>query len=219
MISLSSPPLQIMANATLGPKRPYGNHMSSKSICFLGLEKPPQFWNPWWLCNLALGGLTCIFGASAIFTLVIYNISVKYNGIASYNESSEAEYFWKYLPTTGKDPDSPPRHFLLTMVLTVLVILLAFWGQADYSTRLLQPWHNLKKGETADRTIFLDFISPMLPCYWIASLRTRSWGSALTVTGCLVLQTTVGNINDALMECNTGMNAKFLSRKSCPLAS
>ncbi|KAF2138424.1 uncharacterized protein K452DRAFT_338474 [Aplosporella prunicola CBS 121167] len=129
------------------------------------------FWNPIWLGRYVLGTFSILFAALSAAIVVLYCISTSKHGLGTYTKRMEVEYFWKYLPTS------------------VTVLLMAVWGQVDYSTRLLQPWENLRKHTApANRTIFLDLISPMQPVYWASALRHREWAAAITVTVCIALQ-------------------------------
>ncbi|KAK8080984.1 hypothetical protein PG997_008802 [Apiospora hydei] len=102
--------------------------------------------------------------------LGLYIISARNQGLGSTSSTDGIVYLWKYLPTT------------------VIVALLAVWHGIDFSTRLLQPWANLQSGpKTADSTLLLDLLTPILPVMvWTAS-KVKAWPSLLAITAVIVL--------------------------------
>ncbi|KAK8043035.1 hypothetical protein PG994_013518 [Apiospora phragmitis] len=100
-------------------------------------------------------------------------------GLGSTSSTDGIVYLWKYLPTT------------------VIVILLAVWNGIDFSSRWLQPWANLRSGPgTAESTVLLDLLTPMLPVMiWTAS-KLKAWPSLLTIAAVLVLNIITTSVVD-----------------------
>jgi len=87
-------------------------------------------------------------------------------------------------------------YLLSCQVLTtlVLVVVTALWRQVDYASRFLMPWQELRRGPTpAQKSILLDYISPLVPTIFWNAIRNRHWAAAVTTLGWLLLMLTVGD--------------------------
>ncbi|KAK8010068.1 hypothetical protein PG990_009033 [Apiospora arundinis] len=129
--------------------------------------------------------MTVLLVASAAGTLWLYIKSNNEKGLGSISSEWDLVNIWKYLPTV------------------VVVILLAVWHRIDFSTRILQPWANLRKGPaSAEDTVFLDLLTPMLPTLiWTAS-RIKAWPSLITILTVLLMGL-VRALSTGLIQVNT----------------
>lgn len=163
----------------------------------LALIPPPRraYWDPVWLRELTLIALACLFAAVAVAVLALYVVSSRNLGLGAYVGPADLVYLWKYIPSAG---NSHLRLISLRSYVSsddlalVLALLLALWNCTDFTARLLQPWVNLKNGPSAaERTLFLDLISPN----WLAALRSASlmggYVPVLTMVGVALLDITV----------------------------
>lgn len=68
----------------------------------------------------------------------------------------------------------------------------ALWRQVDFANKILMPWEELKAGPSpADKTLLLDYISPILPVsFWIA-IKNRHWAVVISMLGQLLILGTV----------------------------
>ena len=84
---------------------------------------------------------------------------------------STYRYSWTYAPTA------------------VLVCVLAFWRQVDYHCKLMQPWQELSKGQVdAERSILLDYLSPMHTTSLVQAVRHRHAPVAASISGFIILK-------------------------------
>lgn len=108
-------------------------------------EKPNQlkFWNPFWLSPTILISLSSLLTLLSAATIVLWRLSVQDHGFELLTTN---HYAWTYGPTA------------------VLTIIMSIWTQIAYCAKLLQPWQELKRGPTsAEQSVLLDYISPILP--------------------------------------------------------
>jgi hypothetical protein len=74
------------------------------------------------------------------------------------------------------------------------MIAISLWRNVDFANRQLAPWHELQKGpSSADRTLFLDYISTTMPRYLLAATRNRHWAVVASTVGVLLLKLTVSD--------------------------
>jgi hypothetical protein len=87
---------------------------------------------------------------------------------------------------------------------TVLVAATSLWWRVDYWCKALAPWAHLSNGpQTAERTVLLDYISPVLPVSLYKAIIRHDWAAAsssivyvalkvgiIVSTGLLVLEPT-----------------------------
>ncbi|KAK7955821.1 uncharacterized protein PG986_005043 [Apiospora aurea] len=123
------------------------------------LGRLPKSWQPLWLRR--------------------HILITRNQGLGSTSSTDGIVYLWKYLPTTGEL--GSPVH------IAHVNVLMAVWHGIDFSTRLLQPWANLQSGpKTADSTLLLDLLTPILPVMvWTAS-KVKAWPSLLAITAVIV---------------------------------
>ena len=75
------------------------------------------------------------------------------------------------------------------------MIVTSLWGQVDYQTKNLAPWQELRKGAaSSDRSVLLDYISPMMHERLFASAKNKHWGVLASSIGLLLLQLAVRHL-------------------------
>lgn len=68
----------------------------------------------------------------------------------------------------------------------------ALWRQVDFANKILMPWEELRTGpSSADKTLLLDYISPLLPVSLWMAIKNRHWAVALSLIGQLLILGTV----------------------------
>lgn len=80
-------------------------------------------------------------------------------------------------------------HCSITHVFTVLTIIAALWSKIEYRTKQLAPWKEMSKGFAhADKTLLLDYISPINFIAGVSALKDRHFAVAISVLGSLVIR-------------------------------
>lgn len=73
-----------------------------------------------------------------------------------------------------------------------IVGLSGLWNRVDLTARLLQPWATLRAGSSsAERTIFLDLVSPSWPTVLKTAALREGFVPLLTISGSIFLQIAV----------------------------
>ncbi|PTB38130.1 hypothetical protein M441DRAFT_147130 [Trichoderma asperellum CBS 433.97] len=152
--------------------------------------KSPQssrsnLWMPIWLSPAALIAFAVTFFLMLLTTALLYHFSEQGNGISAQREANH--YAWKYGPTA------------------VLVVVGALWRQVDFANKILTPWEELKTGpSSADKTLLLDYISPILPVSLWMAIKNRHWAVVISIVGqLLILGTTVFSTGFLILEPTT----------------
>jgi hypothetical protein len=66
------------------------------------------------------------------------------------------------------------------------------WRQVDFANKILMPWEELRTGpSSADKTLLLDYISPLLPVSLWMAIRNRHWAVVMSILGQLLILGTV----------------------------
>ncbi len=134
-------------------------------------RRPQTYWNPFWLSRAFLVGFATITVLLAAATLLVWRLSDANYGFPVPNTSNFA---WTYGPTA------------------VLVIFVSLWRQSEYWCRLLQPWQELRRGPaSAQRTVLLDHISPMVPVVLWRAVRLRHGAVLVSLVGGFLLRLTI----------------------------
>ncbi|KAI9150762.1 Homeobox protein 4 [Paramyrothecium foliicola] len=124
-----------------------------------------------WLSTLSLICFALAFTSMMLATILLYYFSEQYHGLGS--PKHELYYAWKYGPTT------------FPLILNVL------WGQVDHVVKVSMPWEELGKGpSSAEKTLLLDYVFPLLPVSLWKSFRNRHWVVVLTILGRVLIQVT-----------------------------
>ncbi|PTB65127.1 hypothetical protein BBK36DRAFT_1122469 [Trichoderma citrinoviride] len=111
----------------------------------------PALWAPIWLSRVALVAFASTFLLMLLATALLYHFSEENSGLSVQEEANH--YAWKYGPTA------------------VLVVVGALWRQVDFANKILMPWEELRTGpSSADKTLLLDYISPLLPTVFSTGL-------------------------------------------------
>ncbi|KAL6894743.1 hypothetical protein GGI43DRAFT_412098 [Trichoderma evansii] len=142
-------------------------------------------WMPIWLSRAALIAFAVTFLLMLLTTALLYRFSEKGNGISTQREANH--YAWKYGPTA------------------VLVVVGALWRQVDFANKILMPWEELKIGpSSADKTLLLDYVSPILPISLWTAIKNRHWAVVISIVGqLLILGTTVFSTGFLILEPTT----------------
>lgn len=150
-------------------------------------EKPNQlrFWNPFWLSPTILIILSSLLTLLSAATIVLWRLSVQDHGFELLTTN---HYAWTYGPTA------------------VLTIIMSIWTQIAYWAKVLQPWQELKRGPTsAEQSVLLDYISPILPINLWKAGRLRHAAVLLTICVGLILRLVTVASTGLLAPVDTGM--------------
>ncbi|KAI8717744.1 hypothetical protein NCS52_00851300 [Fusarium sp. LHS14.1] len=141
-----------------------------------------HMWTPMWLSKTVLFLFALVFVCMTLATGLLYHFSQENNGISTQKEANH--YGWKYGPTA------------------LLVVVGALWKQVDHHNKMLVPWKELQQGPSpADKSLLLDYVSPMVPTALWQAIKNRHWAVALSITGhLLILGTTVFSTGLLILE-------------------
>jgi Protein of unknown function (DUF3433) len=132
-------------------------------------HKPPALSQPFWLSKGLFTILIIVFTALWVALIVLWGVVTSRNGLSLTVTTSH--YAWTYGPTA------------------ILVVLVSIWRQVDYHCKATQPWREMVTGcPTPDRSILLDYISPMQILDVCKSFRFRHSPVALTTTGFFIMK-------------------------------
>ncbi|KAL6895350.1 hypothetical protein HDV57DRAFT_6312 [Trichoderma longibrachiatum] len=139
-------------------------------------------WAPIWLSRAALVAFAFTFLLMLLATALLYHFSEENSGLSVQKEANH--YAWKYGPTA------------------VLVVVGALWRQVDFANKILMPWEELRTGpSSADKTLLLDYISPLLPVSLWRAIGNRHWAVVMSIAGqLLILGTTVFSTGLLILE-------------------
>ncbi|RTE76791.1 hypothetical protein BHE90_008743 [Fusarium euwallaceae] len=145
-----------------------------------GLRK--HMWTPMWLSKTVLFIFALVFICMTLATALLFHFSQENNGISTQKEANH--YGWKYGPTA------------------LLVVVGALWKQVDHHNKMLVPWKELQQGPSpADKSLLLDYVSPIVPSALWQAIKNRHWAVALSITGhLLILGTTVFSTGLLILE-------------------
>lgn len=102
-----------------------------------------SFWNPFWSSPALLIMISALLTLLSASTIVLWRVAIGSHGFPLLTANN---YSWTYGPTA------------------VLTVIMSIWNQTTYCCKLLEPWKELKGGPaTADKTVLLDYVSPILP--------------------------------------------------------
>lgn len=127
------------------------------------------YWTPIWLHRRSLFAFAALFVCLAVSLIVLWVVDNASGGFALV--LSTYHYAWTYGPTA------------------ILICVLALWRQVDYHCKLMQPWQELKKGQAdAERSMLLDYLSPMHFMSFVRAVRYRHAPVAASIAGFIVLK-------------------------------
>ena len=129
-------------------------------------------WTSLWLRKQSLISLAVLFASLAAALIALSFMDAAEDGFAT--TLSTNHYAWTYGPTA------------------VLIVVLSFWRQVDYHCKMMQPWRDLRKGPVAaDRSLLLDYLSPLQATSFIQAIRYRHIPVAATIAGFAILKAVV----------------------------
>ena len=74
----------------------------------------------------------------------------------------------------------------------VFTVIAAFWGRVEYQIKQCTPWWKMSKGPAAaQRSVLLDYVSPMLPVAWYRSLRNNHSAVSASIAIAMLLKLTI----------------------------
>ncbi|KAI9147480.1 hypothetical protein HJFPF1_12505 [Paramyrothecium foliicola] len=154
---------------------PATQHLVEKSRMSSEEDKPLKAverrhtWDLIWLTTPVLVLFAVTFTLMMLATILLYVASQTNNGVGA--PKAENYYGWKYGPTAGKSDET----------------------SVDYWNKILMPWKELQEGPaTAEKTLLLDYVSPILPLGLWRAMKNRHWAVALSTFGsALILVSTV----------------------------
>ena len=82
------------------------------------------------------------------------------------------------------------NHYIWTLGPTaVFIVVISYWRLVDYHSKALSAWAELsKRPSSANRTLLLDYVSPLLPTtFWLAS-KTGHYAVCLSILGFVIFQ-------------------------------
>ncbi|EGX89769.1 hypothetical protein CCM_08022 [Cordyceps militaris CM01] len=173
--------------ATVSDRRGFGaqpSPLSPKDTERLIIQNGPKFklWTPRILTKLSLLLFAAVFLLLLLVTGLVYHLSLRSKGLAVANEASH--YLGRCLPTT------------------LFVFISVCWRQVDYHIKSLMPWSEMSRFPAlAERSVFVDYLTPALPVSFYRAVRNRHWpvvlsslvytlliGTMLFSTGLLMLE-------------------------------
>lgn len=150
-----------------------------------------MMWNSKWLSVPVLLAFSAIFILLAVGTAGAYSFSVEHSGF--HVPMNVLHYAWTLAPTFGKT--FPFEKSIVNFRLidnSVFMVFAVMWRQVDYYVKLLMPWENLRSGpRSANETVLLDYITPLLPVTILRAIKARHFPVVLSSLTQMLLLITV----------------------------
>ncbi|KAI2616318.1 hypothetical protein GGR54DRAFT_649601 [Hypoxylon sp. NC1633] len=128
-----------------------------------------RMWNSIWLGTGVFITFGIGFTVLLLATILLYHFSEINKGLSVQDASKE--YGWRYGPTA------------------FLTVILSLWNQVDFATRTLTPWKELLNGPAAaEKTVLLDYISPLMTTVIWRAAKARHWTVLASIFGVLLIQ-------------------------------
>ena len=128
-----------------------------------------SLWRSAWLHKRTLIALQLLFISLLVSLLVLWHYDLTHQGIRITLSSNH--YAWTYGPTA------------------ILVIVVSLWRQVDYHCKSIQPWLEMRKGQSiASESLLLDYVSPMQISSFVSAVRRRHYPVAASVLGFATLK-------------------------------
>jgi hypothetical protein len=126
-------------------------------------------WTPFWLRKGTLTAFVVLYVLLLMSIVLLWRISRDHDGFTPHISTNR--YTWTYGPTA------------------VLTVFVSLWRQTEYHCKVLAPWHEMKQGANASRSLLLDYVSPIqFTSLWLAFRhRTTSVIAAIIGFVCLKL--------------------------------
>lgn len=125
-------------------------------------------WTPFWLHWAVLLAFSALFLSLLVGLILLYYFARKHNGIST--QISSNHYYWTYGPTS------------------LLMVVVALWRQVDYTCRRLVPWEELGGQVNTQRSLLLDYISPLLLTSLFRAIKFRHWCVVTSLVGFMLLK-------------------------------
>ncbi|KAB8224876.1 hypothetical protein BDV33DRAFT_199160 [Aspergillus novoparasiticus] len=133
-----------------------------------GARSQSNGWRPFYLRRRILLIFVIAFCGVIAALEVLNHISQVNYGIASSDEGRH--YLWTYGPTA------------------ILTVIAAFWSRVEFQVKQHTPWQSLQeKPEVAEKSILLDYITPIQPFTVIKALQNRHSAVAAGATTSMLL--------------------------------
>jgi hypothetical protein len=128
-----------------------------------------RLWSPFWLRKGTLTAFIVLYVLLLMSVVLLWRISRDHDGFTPHISTNH--YTWTYGPTA------------------VLTVFVSLWRQTEYHCKVLAPWHEMKQGANASRSLLLDYVSPIqFTSLWLAfKHRTTSVIAAIIGFACLKL--------------------------------
>lgn len=131
-----------------------------------------QYWTSIWLRKFTLLAFAALFASIAAALIALWTADKAQDGFAT--TLSDNHLAWTYGPTA------------------VLVVVISLWRQVDYHCKMMQPWQELRQGlADADRSLLLDYLSPLHITSFIGAIRCRHTPVAASIAGFAILKLVV----------------------------
>jgi hypothetical protein len=120
-------------------------------------------WQPMFMKTRVLLAFAVLFLIFFVSLQIIWSWSQGHQGIATSDDSKH--YLWTFGPTA------------------ILVLVTVGWRQVDYAAKSLQPWAEMAKGPaTAERSLLLDYVTPIQAVALVRAIGNRHFVVASTIT-------------------------------------
>ncbi|GME57882.1 hypothetical protein GTA08_BOTSDO01504 [Neofusicoccum parvum] len=163
------------ANEEDRSKNQVHDHASDRSPPSSEKAAPPKrllSWRPWAALTLrrpVLLAFTILFILMIVALEIMYYFSRRDDGIATV--AQKEHYLWTYGPTF------------------VLTIVAALWSQAEYQTKQIMPWVEMKHGPAkAEKSMLLNYLTAAIHEALYASVKMGHYSVTLAISGTLILR-------------------------------
>lgn len=131
----------------------------------------PDHWQPFSLRPVGLISFAAVLTSLLIALLAIWLCAQNSQGFSLVTDN---HYTWTYGPTI------------------IFIVVISYWRLLDYHSKALQPWAELAKSSSfADRSLFSDYVSPLLPTTFSLASRRRNYAVCIGIAGFLVLKVVI----------------------------
>lgn len=135
----------------------------------------PKLWTPMCLSKLYLVLFAAVFLLLLLITGLVYHLSLRNEGLAVASEAQH--YLGRCLP------------------IALFVLVAVFWRQINYHIKSLMPWSEMARfPSTAEKSVFVDYITLALPVGFYRAIRNRHWPVMLSSLAYMLL---IGTVSDS----------------------
>ncbi len=152
-----------------------------------------KLWTPKYLSKLYLLLFAAVFLLLLLMTGLVYHISLRSEGLVVASEASH--YLGRCIPTA------------------LFVLVAASWRHVDYHIKSLMAWSEMAKfPAAAERSVFVDYITPALPVGFYRAVRNRHWPVVLSSLAYMLIIGTVSINSSAKPSAPNHVADAFLHR-------